>query len=139
MQDPLARTGADVDVGFIHGRGLGPTLVRRKCDDDADELALRSARPHAETLGREDAIGPTTDGDQTQETVRRNLLHQETNLIHVSRQDNARPLRFFGGCGEDATEAIGAQRAAAHFTDEDGANGVFVTGDAVGLGILFEE
>ncbi|MEY3852711.1 MAG: hypothetical protein RI910_1691 [Verrucomicrobiota bacterium] len=113
--------------------------MRRERGDDADEFLLRGARPDAETLGGEDAVGPAANGRQTKEAIMRDRLHQETDLVHVRRQHHAGPFLFLGRRGEHAAEAIGLQRAAAEFADEDCADRVLVAGSAVGLRVGLQQ
>ena len=113
--------------------------MRRERGDDTEEFLARGARPDAETLRGEHAVGPAADRDQAEEAVVGDRLHQETDLVHVRREHHARAALLLGGRGEHAAEAVGAERAAAEFADEDRADRVLVTGRAVGLRVVFEQ
>jgi len=113
--------------------------VGRERSDDADEFLLRGARPDAETLGGEDAVGPAADRSQAKKAIRCDRLNQETDLIHVRREDHAGPFLFLGRRGEHAAQAVGLQRAAAEFADENRSNSVLVAGRAVGLRVGLQQ
>ena len=138
-RDRFRRARADVDEDLIGRSGLGATLVGRERGDDTDEFLLRGARPDAETLGGEDAVRPAADGRQAKEAIRRDRLNQETDLVHVGREDHARTLLLLRRRSEHAAEAVGLQRAAAEFADKDRANRVLVAGGAVGLRVGLQQ
>ena len=138
-RDGFSRTRADIDEHLIGRSGLGATLVGRERGDDADEFFLRRARPDAEALGGEDAVRPAADRSQTKEAIMRDRLNEKTDLVHVGREDHAWTLLLFRGRSEHATEAIGLQRAAAEFADEDRADRVFVARRAVGLRVGLQQ
>lgn len=91
-----------------------------------------------DALAEHDLIPPAADGDELDETVRSDVLDEETDFVHVAGDDDARA--FVGVGAGDRAGFIGGEWADfSKLVDENRADFIFEAGDRVGVGKFLEK
>ena len=137
----FAGIDSDVDHHLLDRHHLAALAFRQemrwpRSDDPRHARALGGA--HVHPLGEQVVLPPAADGQKRQETLGRDVLHQETDLIHVPRQHHPRPLaRQFA---EHRAAAIRRERAVAcQLAQENLPHLVLMAGNGMRFGEFAEE
>lgn len=105
-------------------------------DEAVDFLAVASE--YLDALAEDDLIPPATDGDELDEAIDGDVLHHESDFVHVAGDHDAWPLVAMRA--DDGTGLVSC-----HGTDigklvgEDGADLVLMAGYGMGFGEFLEK